>query len=338
MQLALTQFALRVALTVTKPQLSAKDDKATNDAEAANKAHGAGQYRKDLYPKHLIAPISQVESSARAFIARNTITSILPTAKFMEFADELAKFEVAFRQSVTVFLNNYADILTAAKSSQGDMFDPSLYPDMSELRSRFSWVVNYYPVADTSAFAKLLAPMEQAAAAQLTAAISSQVQAEQENLVTDAVARLKDVVAHLAVVTSRPDRTTISKVHGGIEVKPPIFRQSVVDNITEITGLLSAYADALPPDVTALMEKANTLAANSAATLRDDTDAREETRKASTALLLELDSLMGYAPPPAPAPVIPSITTTRVHDELTVDTTAPVTNDLLAAIAELEDF
>ena len=312
----LTQFALRVALTITKPQLTAKDTKATLDAEAANKAHGAGQYRKDLYPKHLIAPISEVESRARAFIAKNTITNILPTARFMWFADELGKMEIAFNQAVTVFLNNYAEVLNQAQQTQGDLFDLRLYPDMASLRSEFTWQVKYFPVADTSAFAQLIAPMEQAAAAQLTAAVAAQVQAEQETLVGDAVSRLKDTVAHLAELTSRPDRMVISKVHGGVEARPPVFRQSVVDNITELTEMLASYANALPPEVLDLMKRAQDLTVANAETLKNDPDVRKDVQVASVALLSEIDALMGNAPPPPVAaplptgatPVIPGIT------------------------------
>ena len=39
--------AFLVSLTVNKPQMTQKDIKATADAEFANSAHGAGQYRKD---------------------------------------------------------------------------------------------------------------------------------------------------------------------------------------------------------------------------------------------------------------------------------------------------
>lgn len=95
--------ALIVSLTVRKPQLSAKDEKATHDAEAANNAAGAGKYTKDLYPKALIAPIVAVESAARAYIERNTYpwgrgrgSDLLPMTKFMDFATRLGEFEPYF--------------------------------------------------------------------------------------------------------------------------------------------------------------------------------------------------------------------------------------------------
>ena len=48
--MSIANNALLVSLTVSKPQMTAKDVKGTSAAEAANNAHGAGQFRKDLYP------------------------------------------------------------------------------------------------------------------------------------------------------------------------------------------------------------------------------------------------------------------------------------------------
>ena len=86
--MSIKNHALLVSLSVSKPQMTKKDDKATRDAESANNAHGAGQFRKDLYPKSLVQPILTVESSARAYIESVTYMwtrgeYLLPTAKFM---------------------------------------------------------------------------------------------------------------------------------------------------------------------------------------------------------------------------------------------------------------
>ena len=83
--------ALLVSLTVRKPQLTKKDYKATADAEIANNAHGAGKYVKDLYPKHLIDPITQVESEARAYMYSRTLPwqanmHMLPSLEYIPFA------------------------------------------------------------------------------------------------------------------------------------------------------------------------------------------------------------------------------------------------------------
>jgi hypothetical protein len=303
--MSLNQFALKVSLTVCKPQLTAKDEKATTDAEAANNASGAGQYRKDLYPKHLIAPIQEVESAARAFIARQTLEGVLPSSKFMWFADLIAPYEVQFNQAVTVFMQNITNVMTEAQKTQGDMFDASLYPDTAALRARFSWNVSYDTVADNSKFAQLMAPMDAASQARLSEAITKQVTTQQESLVSAAVSRLKDVVAHMAVATARGDRAVVNKKTGGIDVRPPIFRASLVDNITEITDLLQGYAAALPVEVVDLMDKAKALTTANSETLKNDPDKRKAAQTNATALLSEINDLMGYSAPSITVTTLP---------------------------------
>lgn len=149
--------AMLVSLNVTKPQMTKRDRKATADAEAANNAHGAGAYVKRLYPKHLIDPIVQVENEARSYMYTYTLPwtkgiQLLPSTKFMEFADRMRKYELAFNQAVTVFLSNYANVMGEAKLAQGNLFDASEYPDMSELKRGFGFRAKYFPIADSNDF------------------------------------------------------------------------------------------------------------------------------------------------------------------------------------------
>lgn len=154
---SLKDQALLVSLSVTKPQMTKKDRKATADAEAANGAHGAGAYVKRLYPKHLIDPIVQVENEARGYMYSVTLPwnkgiQLLPSVKYMEFAERMRKYEVAFNQAVTVFLSNFANVLNEAKLAQGNLFDASEYPDLSELRQDFRFKAKYFPIADSNDF------------------------------------------------------------------------------------------------------------------------------------------------------------------------------------------
>jgi hypothetical protein len=313
--MALKDFALKVSLTVRKPQLTAKDDKATNDAEVANNAHNAGAYRKELYPKALLAGIQEAESAARSFLARRSIEGVIPSVKFMEFANDFAKYELSFNQAVTVFMQNYSNVLIAAQQSQGAMFDANLYPDMASLRARFSWEVNYEPITDHSLFGQILGQMEAPAAAQLTASITRQMAAEQDSITSTAINRLKEVVAHMAVAVTRPDRVVTAK-NGALEKRPPIFRASMVENIVEITGLLEQYSAALPANLSALVTQAKVLTTHKAETLRDDPDMRKTMGENAKALLADIDVLMGYSPPvitviapttPAPVPTDPAM-------------------------------
>ena len=289
------QFGLKITLHVTKPQLTAKDDKATNDAETANNASNAGQYRKDLYPKHLIAPILEVESAARAFIAKNTIEAVLPASKILWFADQMNPHKTRYAQAVTVFMQNIANVITEAQKSQGDMFDQSLYPDTAALRARFTWDIRYDTVSDNGKFSAIMGVMDDASKAHLTNAIHKQVEDEQLAITREALERMHKVIGRLAVSAARPDRAVVNKSSGGIDVRPPIFKASIVENIKEMADLLEGYAAALPPDVLALRDKALALTAHNHVSLKDNPDARKRTQMNAALLANEIAHMLGYA-------------------------------------------
>lgn len=155
--MAIKNRMLMVALTVNKPQLTKTDKKGTAAAEDGTGAKGAGNYVKRLYPKHLIDPIVQVESEARAYIYNNTRmwlkgVYLLPSTRYMTMAEQLGKYELAFNQAVTAFLNNITRVMTEARDSQGAMFNPAEYPDLTSLRAEFSFEPKFFPFADHGDF------------------------------------------------------------------------------------------------------------------------------------------------------------------------------------------
>jgi len=291
--MSIKEHSLLVSLTVNKPQMTQKDDKATHDAEVANNAHGAGQFRKDLYPKHLVQPILTVESSARAFIERNTYMwdrglYLLPTAKFLDFAERLSKYELEFNQCVTAFLNNWSNVLQQAQTSQGDLFDANAYPDLTDLKSDFRFRVNYRPVTDANDFRVRLQEDELTA---LREQVEIATKESMNNVLREPLERLRAVVAKLNEVTGKGERTVLNKKTGATEVKAPIFRDSVVENITEEISLLHAFAEILPVDVLTLAQQVEDSTPHPQA-LRDDPDKRAEVNKNTSALLAAIDNML----------------------------------------------
>lgn len=290
--MSIKDHALLVALSVNKPQLTAKDAKATHDAEAANNASGAGAYRKDLYPKALIAPILAVESAARAYIESTTYPwnrgeHLLPTARFMTFTERIGKFQIEFDQAVTAFLNNWTQVLSQAQQRQGSLFDPNAYPDVSDLRSDFRFRVNYRPVTDQGDFR---VKMQEDELEMVRAAAAEQVQESINELLQAPLQRIREVVARLHEVTGKPDRQV--QTANGLDIRPPIFRDSVVENICEEIALLHDFADLLP-DSHLAVAKAVADALPHPQKLRDDPDARRATRDTMGDLLRQIDGMLG---------------------------------------------
>jgi len=291
--MSIKNHALLVSLTVNKPQMTQKDEKATRDAERANNAHGAGQFRKDLYPKHLVQPITYVESAARAYIESVTYMwsrgeYLLPTAKFMEFTERIGKFQLEFDQCVTAFLNNWSNVLQQAQSQQGALFDPNAYPDLTDLKQQFRFRVMYRPVTDAHDFRVSLQDDEMDA---LRAEVEQATRESMNSVLKEPLQRLREVVAKLNEVTGKADRTVTDKKTGRVDVRAPIFRDSVVENITEEINLLHAFAEILPDDV---LNVAKTLADTvpHPQQLRDNPDKRKEVNVQTAALLSTIDSML----------------------------------------------
>lgn len=291
--MSIKDHALLVSLSVNKPQMTKKDDKATRDAEDANNAHGAGQFRKDLYPKSLVQPILTVESSARAYIESVTYMwtrgeYLLPTAKFMEFTERIGKYQLEFDQCVTAFLNNWSNVMTQAQTAQGELFDANAYPDLTDLKSDFRFRVNYRPVTDAGDFRVQLQSEELDA---LRAEVEAATKESMDNMLRAPLERLKAVVERLHEVTGKQDREVVNKKTGNTETKPPIFRDSVVDNIMDEINLLHAFAEVMPDNV---LDIAKTIADTTPhpQQLRDDPEKRKQVNVQTTALLDSINAML----------------------------------------------
>lgn len=291
--MSIKNHALLVSLSVSKPQMTKKDEKATVSAEVANNAYGAGQYRKDLYPKALVQPIMSVESSARAYIESTTYMwtrgeYLLPTSKFMEFSERIGKFQLEFDQCVTAFLNNWSNVMQQAQQRQGDLFDATAYPDLTDLKTDFRFRVNYRPVTDVQDFRVAMQDDEMDT---LRTEVEQATKEAMDNMLRAPLERLKDVVQKLHDVTGKTERETVNKKTGVTEVKPPIFRDSVCENIATEIDLLRAFTDILPDNINALARAVNDMTPHPQQ-LRDNPDKRKEVNVQTAALLDSINSML----------------------------------------------
>ena len=291
--MSLKENALLVSLVVKKPQMTKVDAKGTNAAERANNARHAGEYRKQLYPKHLVSPIRAIESAARAYMGSESYPwtrgeFILPNARFMDFMDHMGNYELQFDQSVTAFLQNWVNVLDEARRSQGDMFNDNDYPDVTELRKQFSFEVVVKPVTDSTDFR---VQMQGDAADALMARAEKQANDRMNDLLTEPLKRLRTVITRLNETVSKDDRVVTDKRTGVTEIKSPIVRESVCDDIAHEISLLYDFMDVMPASVSklALNVAARTPSPDE---LRNSKAAREQTEVDTSALLATIDSLL----------------------------------------------
>lgn len=291
--MSIKENALIVALSVGKPQMTKTDGKATDAAEQATNAHKAGNYRKDLYPKHLTQPIKAVETSARYYIERTTYPwargeYLLPTTRFMEFAEQIEKFRLQFDQAVTAFLQNWVNVLDQARAQQGDLFNELDYPDVSNLRERFKFELGYKPVPDYGDFR---VDLQEEELSMLREQVEVQTKNSTEEMLRVPLERLRGVISKLNDVCNKDERVTINARTGAPEVKPPIFRDSVVDNIIHEINLLNDFSKLMPSEVNQLASDV-AYSLPDVETLRVNDSARKNAAEDTTKLLNVIDNML----------------------------------------------
>ena len=124
--------------TVTSREIS-------DEVTTAKKAdRDSGKFMKNLLAKnHEHKAVLNYRQTIYNFVQRNTYDwagslRLLPVTHLARFHKEFAEHEQTFNKLVNDFLNKYPSIVANMAFVQGDMFDRSEYPDVSELRRKFS--------------------------------------------------------------------------------------------------------------------------------------------------------------------------------------------------------
>lgn len=218
--MALKDKAIAVAISVNKPQMTKKDNAVTREvALDKNASQSAVAVIKNLYPKHLVEPINTVEGATRRYVESVTAPwgrgiGLLPTALFIDFKENMNKFGIQFDQAVTVFLSNYAKVLTEAQREQGDMFDGDQYPDLAHLKAGFSFSVRYLPITTGDS---LVLDLEKDTLKELRADIEKQT----KDMLADAMKanykRLYDAVERIQIQCSKPEGRIYDTLTGNLD-------------------------------------------------------------------------------------------------------------------------
>lgn len=271
--------AMLVSISVTKPQMQKKDKQTTVEVALDKSASTAAvAVINKLYPKHLIAPIQEVESAARRYVESVTQpwargSALLPSALFMDFQNRVGQFHLQFDQAVTVFLNNYAGVMAEAAKQQGDMFALSNYPDMSTLRREFSFSVRYMPLGSVPSVmlgleAGVLADVRREVEAQTTQDLALGQKA--------LYSRLAAAVHRIAVQCGNPE----GKIY-----------DSLMGNLQELLAVLPALNLADDQDFAALCEEARQLVV-SPVSIKTVPEVRESTAAKANDILKQMEGFL----------------------------------------------
>jgi hypothetical protein len=186
------------------------------------------------YNKHILAGADELEritklaTEIRDWHTRQTLpwsdagTRLLPMANFFDYKDQMADYEEVFKERVDSFIKNYPNIITVMAFRLGNLFDRNDYPDADIIANRFKLKYTIMPVPEVGDFR---VDVEQGMKEKLEQEYKNAYDERVNNAMNDAWSRLHQTMARMVERLSGNDKK--------------IFRNSLVDNALELTGLLT---------------------------------------------------------------------------------------------------
>ena len=189
----------------------------------------AGNYNKHILAgsDHLEA-IAKLATEIRDWHSKQTLpwsdtgTRLLPMDNFFAYKDQLSVYEQEFQTRVNNFINEYPNIITVMAYRLGQLFDRSEYPEASKIANKFNLKYTIMPVPEVNDFR---IDVEESIREEMRKEYENAYNARVETAMSDAWARLHGTLEHMVDRLSGEDKK--------------IFRNSLIENALELTGLLT---------------------------------------------------------------------------------------------------
>lgn len=240
------------------------------------RSSGAARVNKNLLAgRDELDNITKFVNAVRQWIYSSTLPwsdtgqRIVPAAKVVEFDEKMKQYEADFWQLVDVFISIYPSLITAQAMALGDMFDRSEYPSAHEIRSKFGFSYDFFPIPESG---DIRVDVGNAARKDLADRMSEAYQRRVEAAMKDLWSRLSEHIARMQ------DRLQVDVVQG--EEKPRRFHETLVTSGLELCDILSTLNITNDTDLNvAAVELRAALKGVTAQDLRDDLNLREQTLK-----------------------------------------------------------
>lgn len=218
----LSQRALLVSVNISQWAGRRIDKRATETANLSHKASStAGNYHKKLLPNAVeLKEVSAIASKAREYFYTQTLpwmadgSRIISSKNYLPFVAEMRKIKADFDSAVKGFEAAYPRLKAEAVKQLGDLYDADEYPE--DIASKFKIETNYLPMPDVEDFRTEISDTEKRE-------FLSKMREVEGAAMRDCWDRLHKVVKTAATKLAEPDA---------------IFRDSLVENISEIVNLL----------------------------------------------------------------------------------------------------
>lgn len=288
----LSTRALLVSLTISQWSGRRLDRKVTNEVNTQhNAAADASRVNKLLLPPEALQGITKVVSATRSGFIERTLPwlddgqRVMASDAYIPHSAWFRKQHAAFDDEVQKFLDTYDKHVADAAKRLGSMFDPQDYPTKAELRTKFLMATNVLPVPTANDFRAEMNPTQ---AAEIRMQIEKSVADATQAAVRDIYKRVAEVAERMVerLTAYKPATKPGDKAEG-------IFRDSLVENVRDLIGILPSLNILGDPELAAMADKLKPLAEHDASALRDDAALRRSVAAEAQAILDGISDFIG---------------------------------------------
>ena len=279
----LKQKAMLVKLTITQFSVTKQDKTATNAVkDQFQTGNDAGKYNKALFAKDTLKEITTATGAARTYFYQQTLPwrdeghRIGTSANYLKLSEGMRKHKADVFAAVNRVAAKYDDHVNEARTRLGQLFNPSDYPTVDEFKAAYTFETEVSPLPQAADFR---VDLNSAEVEHIRKEIEARNTQAQQAATLDLWKRLNTAVNAMSERLNDPKA---------------IFRDTLVDNITEITEIIPNLnlTDDAALDRMAKDAKAK-LTGKTPKQLRENINDRKETAKAADDLLATMAAYMG---------------------------------------------
>lgn len=271
------------------------DKSATDQVHKANDAASdTGNYNKRLLPKGASSQIDACVNAARDYHRTHTLpwlddgVRILPSSRYLEYADRMKDYRVEFQKEVQGFLKDYPTYIKTSKARLGKMFNLADYPTVQDLEKAYSWELTILPFPDAKDFRIAgVAAVSEDDIAKMRVDLEARMEQVWKNAMKDVGQRIADVVGRVS------ERLKAYKPGKPGKRAEGTFKDSLIDNVRELVAILPSLNlgndKKLGKIITQMQDQ---LCKADADLLRDDDKARAKVAKSADAILTEVSDFI----------------------------------------------
>jgi hypothetical protein len=285
----LNERAMLVTLRISSWAGMMHDKEVTEDVNESYKAaKEAGRYNKRLVASSFLKGVAQAHSKARKTHKVLTLpweydgTGILASAGYLNYVALMKDCRRQAETQVKQFLTMRDDYIKDGAVRLGKMFDAEDYPSNEEVEAKFGFDVEISAVPDAGDFRVALGDETVKA---VVKGIEKRTNDRLQNAMDDVFRRIEELVKHMVDKL----RAYEPKAGGRQET---IIRDSIVQNIFELTRVLPILNITNDPRITELEKRLTADLVASPVMLRTDAKLRATTISKADAILRKVQSYM----------------------------------------------